>query len=101
MPFVRYGHSRGGAAALKNMIAVGLGWYQAFGHATDGIGVGLSWGEPFGNQARKQSGVEAYFRAQLTNEIAITPDIQYIRNPANNPDVDSMFVFSVRIRAAF
>ena len=101
MPFVRYGHSSGGAAALKNMLAAGVGWYQAFGNSTDGIGLGLSWGEPFGDQARDQFGVESYYRIQLTHEIAITPNIQYIKNPANNPDVNSTFVFSVRIRAAF
>ena len=101
MPFVRYGHSSGGAAALKNMLAAGVGWYQAFGRYTDGIGFGFSWGEPFGAQTRDQSGFESYYRIQLTNEIAITPNIQYIKNPANNPDVNSTFVFSVRIRAAF
>ena len=101
MPFLRYGHSSGGAAALKNMLAAGVGFYQALGHNSDGFGFGISWGEPFGAQARNQSGVESYFRVQLTNEIAITPNIQYIKNPANNPDANSTFVFSVRIRAAF
>ena len=101
MPFLRYGHSSSGAAALKNMLAAGVGFYQAFGHNSDGFGFGVSWGEPFGAQARDQSGVESYFRVQLTNEIAITPNIQYVKNPANNPDADSTFVFSFRIRAAF
>jgi porin len=101
MPFVRYGHSSGGAAALKNMVAAGVGWYQPFGHNADGIGLGFSWGEPFGDHAGDQSGVEAYYRVQLTNEIAVTSDIQYIKNPANNPDANSTFVFSIRIRAAF
>jgi porin len=101
MPFLRYGHSSGGASALKNMVAAGIGFYHAFGHVSDGIGIGLSWGEPFDEGARDQYGAELYFRVQLTNEIAITPDIQYIKNPTNNLDVDSLFVFSVRVRAAF
>ena len=86
---------------MKNMVAIGVGWYRPFGKRADGVGLGFSWGEPFGDQARNQSGVEAYFRMQLTNEIAITPDIQYIKNPANNPAENSTFVFSVRVRAAF
>ncbi len=101
MPFIRYGHSSGGAAALKNMVAAGVGFYHAFGKQSNGIGLGYSWGEPFGDQARDQQGIEAYYRIQLTQEMAITPDIQYIKNPANNPDTNSVFVFSVRIRAAF
>ena len=46
-------------------------------------------------------GIAAIGEVNLANEIAITPDIQYIKNPANNPDVNSTFVFSLRIRAAF
>lgn len=101
MPLVRYGHSSGGAAALMNMVAVGAGFYHPFGRFSDGIGVGLSWGEPFGEAARDQYGVEVYYRVQITNEIAITPDIQYIIDPARNREVDSLVVFSLRARAAF
>ena len=98
-PFLRYGHSSGGAAALKNMVATGIGFHQPFGRRSDGIGLGLSWGEPFGENAREQYGVEAYYRIQLTRELAVTPDIQYIIDPARHPAADSTVVLSLRLRA--
>lgn len=101
MPFIRYGHSSGGAAALKNMIAMGAGIYNPFDRFSDSIGLGLSWGEPFGEDARDQYGIEAYYRVQLTNEIAVTPDVQYIINPARNAEDDSLWVFSLRVRTDF
>lgn len=101
IPFFRYGHSSGGAAALKNMIAAGVGFYHPFGRSSDGIGLGLSWGEPFGAGLRDQYGIEAYYRIQLTNEIAMTPDIQFIVNPARNSNVNTLLVLSLRLRANF
>jgi porin len=98
-PFIRYGHSRGGAAALRNMVAAGLGFYKPFGRSSDGIGVGITWGEPFGERVREQFGVEAYYRIQLTREIAVTPDIQYIVNPSRNLSEDSIVILSLRVRA--
>ena len=101
MPFIRYGHSSGGAAALKNMLSVGSGFYRPFGRESDGIGAGVTFGEPFGANARDQYSFETYFRIQLTNEIAVTPDFQYLINPSNNPGVDSIAIFSLRMRMDF
>jgi len=30
----------------------------------------------------------------------VTPDLQYIRNPALNPDADSIWVLGIRLRGA-
>ena len=99
IPFIRYGHSSGEAAALKNMVATGIGFSKPFGRISDGIGLGFTWGEPFGEDAREQYGIEAYYRIQLTRELAITPDIQYIIDPSGNPTADSTVVLSLRLRA--
>ena len=48
-----------------------------------------------------QTTVELYYRIQMWEELAITPDIQYIRNPALNPDASSTWVFGLRARLAF
>jgi porin len=98
VPFVRYGNSSGGAAALKNMVATGIGFYDPFGRKSDGIGIGATWGEPFGDDVREQYGVEAYYRLQLTREITVTPDFQYIKDPSNNPNEDFTVIFGVRLR---
>jgi carbohydrate-selective porin OprB len=48
-----------------------------------------------------QHTLEAFYRIQVWKEIAVTPDIQYIRNPALNPNDDTLWVFGLRVRLAF
>jgi porin len=100
MPFLRYGHANGGATFLKNMVAAGLGFRKAFGRRSDVLAFGATWGEPLFPGLRTQYGLEAYYRLQLTNELALTPDVQVIFNPAQNPGVDCIGVFSLRARVS-
>ena len=39
-------------------------------------------------------------RWQTTNKLALTLDFQYLKDPALNPDEDSIYVWSVRGRFA-
>ena len=69
------------------------------------MGVAYNWGEPnessFGSGLRDQHTLEFFYRIQLWKEIAITPDIQYIRNPALDPEQNALWVFGLRTRIAF
>ena len=69
------------------------------------VGVGINWGEPsdttFEPGLRDQTSVELYYRIQIFKELAITPDLQYIKNPALNPEESSLWVFGLRARFAF
>jgi porin len=38
---------------------------------------------------------------QLAQNLAITPDVQLIINPANNPDEDLIAVFGLRVSLTF
>ena len=65
------------------------------------IGVGFNWGKP--NQtsfegADDQYTSELFWRYQLTKEVAITPSIQYIKNPALNLEEDRLWVYGLRLR---
>ncbi|MCK5362583.1 MAG: carbohydrate porin, partial [Gammaproteobacteria bacterium] len=44
--------------------------------------------------------LEVFYRMRLTTSLTVTPDIQYIRNPALNPVVDDLWVFGFRARLA-
>ena len=69
------------------------------------LGVAYNYGVPnedtWGPGLDDQQTVEVFYRIQLWKEFAITPDIQYIRNPALNPDDSSLWVFGLRGRFAF
>lgn len=67
------------------------------------IALGLNWGKP--NQvsfegADDQYTMELFWRYQLTKEVAVTPSVQYIKDPALNPEKDSLWVFGLRLRFA-
>jgi hypothetical protein len=44
---------------------------------------------------------ELFYRLQVAQNVAITPDIQWVINPALNPEGDSIFVFGIRGRLTF
>ena len=64
-------------------------------HAT--VGAGFNWGKPNGG-GRDQYTTELFWRYQLTKELAVTPSLQYIIDPALNPSRDNLFAFGLRVR---
>ena len=102
MPFIRGGYANDGGSLLEKSLSVGLG-YSAFG-GRDQLGVAANWGEPnedsFGSGLDDQYTFELYYRIQLTEQLAITPDIQYLVDPALNPDEDKLWVVGLRARLA-
>ena len=83
-------------------MSVGLGWRPSQQYS-DLLGIGLGWvrpndevvQEPF---QREQVNAEAFYRFHITPNLAITPDLQYIKDPSLNPDVDSLGVAGLRAR---
>ncbi len=103
IPFFRVGYADDGGAILQKSISTGVSYQSVVGG--NRIGIGFNWGEPndtaFKSGLRDQSSMELYYRIQLFKELAITPDLQYIKNPALNPAEDSLWVFGIRARLAF
>jgi len=103
MWFVRAGLSEGWVN--DRAISVGFGWRPSEQYS-DLFGLGLGWvrpnsevlPEPF---QREQVNLEAFYRFHLTPNLAITPDLQYIRDPSLNPGVDSLWVAGLRARVTF
>jgi len=100
MPFVRAGYSDGGGGALlERMVSGGVGILR---RSHDLIGVGLSWGEPsedsFSPGLDDQYTAEVSYRITLSQNSVITPDLQWIIDPALNPQESSVLVFGLRLR---
>ena len=101
MPFVRAGWADEGIALMEKSASVGVGFHPAYG--SDQLGIGINWGQPadsFGADLDDQYALEAFYRLQLSDEVAITPDVQLLLDPALNPDEDSIWVFGLRVRIA-
>jgi porin len=102
-PFIRAGYAKDGGSLLEKTLSAGFAYQTVSGG--NQLGVAYNWGKPnestWGSGLDDQHTLEAFYRIQLWKELAITPDIQYIRNPALNPENTSLWVFGLRARLAF
>ena len=90
-------------AAVQKTLSAGLGYH--WGENNSLLGLGFNWGQPnedtFGPGLDDQYTVELFSRLQVLRNLQITPDIQYIRNPARNTEASSSWVFGIRARLYF
>ncbi|CAH6781775.1 Porin [Vibrio chagasii] len=106
MPFVRGGFSEGDVALYDKSISVGMGYF-GLGKPTNNLGVALNWaevnGDSFAADAKAISGsteqwtAEVYYNMQFGDHFQVTPDIQYIKDPAFSNE-SSAWVFGIRAR---
>jgi porin len=103
LPFLRVGYADDSGALLQKSVSTGFGYH--FGDDTNLLGLGLHWGQPnektFGPGLSDQYAAELFTRIQLTENIQVTPNFQYIINPALNTGAKDSFVFGLRTRAVF
>jgi porin len=97
LPFFRAGWSNGDASSLEAHVSGGLGVYLK---SHDVVALGLNWGKPSSDGQRDEYTMELFYRIQVTQILALTPDIQLIIDPSNNPDDDFIAVFGLRARLA-
>jgi porin len=99
LPFIRGGYAEDSGSLLEESITVGIGYQPVPMRGV--IGFGFNWGKPnetsFGD-LDDQYTTELFWRYQLTTELAVTPSIQYIKDPALNPNEDSLWAFGLRVR---
>lgn len=99
LPFIRSGYTEDSGSLLERSITVGIGYQPVPMRGV--IGFGFNWGRPnetsFGNVVDQYT-TELFWRYQLTTELAVTPTIQYIKDPALNPDESSLWAFGLRVR---
>jgi porin len=98
MLFGRGGWS--GGWQLDRNLNFGLGW-RPNQEYSDLFGIGGGWAQPANPTLRDQYIFEAFYRIQLTTQLAITPDVQWILHPSLNPNTGSLWVASLRARIAF
>ena len=102
MPFLRGGFADDAGSLLESSVSGGLGYQRIAGR--DVVGLAVNWGKPnettWGPGLDDQYTVEAFWRWQVGKQLAITPDVQLLVNPANNPESDQAWVYGVRARFA-
>jgi len=103
MPFLRGGYAHEGGTLLHKSLSTGLAYH--WGRNNSLVGLGVNWGQPnsdtFGLGLKDQTSVELFSRLQVMQNFQLTPDIQYIRNPALNTKADHSWVIGLRGRLVF
>jgi porin len=94
--FLRAGWSDGNAPPLNAGVTAGV--IRTFKHRNDAVGIGASWGSPAVSELRDQYSFETYYRFQFAQNLAITPSVQLLVNPALNPDNDTIWILGVQLR---
>jgi porin len=102
MPFVRGGFAKDGGTLMEASVSAGIGYDVVPKRGL--LAFGFNWGQPnkdtFGPGVDDQYALELFYRFQVTEQFTVTPDIQFIGNPALNPTEDSIWVFGFRARLA-
>jgi porin len=100
VPFVRAGWSDGGGGALaERSISGGFSWRMAFQDwLTVGVGLNKPSEETHGSELGTEKVLEASYLWQLTANMSLTPDLQLILDPANNPEESAVWMAGIRLR---
>lgn len=103
MPFLLGGYSSGGGPIFKAdvLAGVGIGFNTRHRAARDVLGFGVGWGRPPDESLQDQITSEIFYRFTLVQNFVITPSVQYIINPAKNPEETEVTVLSLRGRLTF
>jgi len=95
MPFVRAGLSDGEAPLMNRTATVGL-IHRV--HRSDLLGIGFNWGDPSKDSLNDQCSSELFYRFQFSQNFAVTPMLQWLVDPALNPDEDQIWIAGLRMR---
>ena len=106
---LRYAYSDGDVAPTKRFGSIGFIWRRAFGRNGDWLGIGAFWGDPSESHVDgdpsnprldDEYGAELFWRAQLTDRVQFTTDLQ-LRNPSNDDSDDLEAVLGFRLALFF
>jgi len=95
MLFFRAGWSDGIAPLMNETITGGV---LRRVHKRDLLGLGFNWGDPSDDMLRDQYSTEVFYRFQFAQNLALTPSLQWLVDPALNPEEDQIFVWGLRMR---
>lgn len=103
MPFARGGLSEGDVALYDKSLSVGIGYF-GLGSLKNNLGIAINWSETNSDTLQRYMGAEEnqvtaelYYNMQLTQYLQVTPDIQYIDNPALSSE-DHAWAIGIRAR---
>jgi porin len=99
VPFMRVGYCPAGASRTSTEVDWGVVSVAPMERSTDRLGFGATWARPTPPSTHDQFAFELFYRAQTVDGFQVTPDAEFIINPALNPSSSFQAVFGIRVRA--
>ena len=100
--FFRFGYGDEDVTPVKTFVSGGVGLEAPFGREDDLVAIGVAWSDPSpGDGTRDETLLEILYRFELAKAISITPDLQLVFDPADNPDNDFAVVPGIRLLLKF
>lgn len=96
MLFGRFGWSDGLAPLMQKTATVGF--IHRTNKHSDLFGLGVNWGEPSNEALREQTTTEFFYRWQVAKNLAVTPSVQWLIDPAFNTNEDDIWIVGLRAR---
>ena len=94
MIFGRLGWSDGTAPIARRAVNAGMMWRPGF--YDDLVGLGATLADPVDKDNKQQTTIEAFYRLDVSDNVALTADVQYLKNPGFNSD--DPLLFGLRLR---
>lgn len=101
VPFLRYSYADRGTNPIRENISIGIGLEDVLGQNEDLIGIAFACGTPSDRSLRDEYIFEMFYRIHITPDTHVTPDLQVIIDPANEPGLDSVAVLGLRLRTLY
>jgi porin len=96
LPFIRAGFSdKGSLLGIDKSVSTGFAYY-GLGGEKNNLGMALNWSDAGVDD--DQYTLEVFYLIKLLPFWEITPDIQWIKDPAGNTEDDNIFVYGLRTR---
>jgi porin len=97
--FLRVGYCPAKVYRTTTEVDTGIVSVAPFGREADRLGAGLTWAKPVQTPDRDQVAMELYYRFEVVEGIQVTPDVEFVFNPALRPGAGFQPVFGLRLRA--
>jgi hypothetical protein len=100
--FFRFGAGDEDVTAFRTFVSGGIALEGPFGRSGDYLAIGVAWSRPSpGEGVRDETILELIYRIRLTPTLELSPDLQLVFDPAQNPGDDLIVVPGIRLAFVF
>lgn len=100
-PFLRYSVGDSTITDFKRFASFGVNWEAPLGRPYDTMGLGFATGRTSDPALRQEKIFELFWRFRINPFVSLSPDVQFVLDPASNREKNHITVFSLRLQLDF